>query len=227
MIALLCAVDFEYENAKKYFNIYKIKKIDEFEIAECEFNIIIVLCGMGKKNASECAKKILSTYINIKLVISAGTAGSIGVAEIGDIVISTEVVNYCNETNCAETITQGDYNLIKKLITYSYELKDYFYKRQKIHIHTGKVLCSDELIQNKDISNHLNKKYHAQCVEMESSGVMSVCLEYKIPFVSIKIISDHADQFAFIYLCRGEERLTNLLGTVLSDLLCSITMNID
>jgi nucleoside phosphorylase len=46
----------------------------------------------------------------------------------------------------------------------------------------------------------LYNTYGAECVDMEAGAIAKICALFKIPFLSIKVISDHADFLSHPFL---------------------------
>jgi len=209
MICIMCALDVEYNNIKKYFNICKEIKKDEFcQIAECNNKqVIIVKSGIGKSLAYKYSKYIIEKYGHKTLFLSAGIAGAIAPElNIGDVVISNIIVD------CIKSEIVNEYSFNKNIIGYFSGLKN----GSNINLHIGKVICNDEIINNNHIKQNLYTKSQALCVEMESTGVAQNCSEGNIPFAAFKIISDLADGKAVLSMLRTQHKVTDKLGLFLS-----------
>lgn len=199
---IVCALDIEFIHIKKYFDVnaeYRVEK--DCEIAECnKGKLIIIKSGIGKLLAGKYTEYAIKKYKDIRHIYSTGIAGAISPdLKIGDIVIGNEVIDYAGSENISKYMLEGDSETEIELL-------------DERGIYRGKILSSDIIINDNSIRNAIYNCYGALCVEMESAGVFHKCVEYKIPFTAIKIISDNADGKAIISMLRAQKRVMDQLG---------------
>ncbi len=204
MICIMCALDIEYSNIKRYFNIDKEFALDEnCQISECNSGkFIIVKSGVGKELAGSYTVYVINKYSNISHILSTGIAGALAPnLNIGDIVIGDTILDYANSDIIKEYTYITDNNLYIKVS-----------KSISSTLHVGKILSSDILLNNSIVKERLYNNYNVLCVEMESAGVVSECIKNNILFTPVKIISDLADDRAIISMVRVQSKITDSLG---------------
>jgi adenosylhomocysteine nucleosidase len=64
-------------------------------------------------------------------------------------------------------------------------------------VHIGTIASGDQFIAHPDKIEELRAAIpDLLCIEMEGAAVAQVCLEYRIPYIVIRTISDKADHSA-------------------------------
>ena len=176
---------------KKYgltFYLGKLKKYD----------VVIVKCGIGKVNAGRTTQVLISEY-SPKYIINTGIAGGLNQQlNIGDIVISTDLIQYDFDVT-AFGYAKG-YMFIgdKKEPTKYMADKDLTEKMKKIlekvsekrNVFTGRVLTGDMFISKKEKREELVKDFDGFCCEMEGAAIAQVASLNSIPFTVVRLISD-------------------------------------
>lgn len=127
---------------------------------------IIFITGVGSKNAHESAKWIVNN-LRPAFILNLGSAGSFKQQlEIGNLVLPSQISNTKDE------------NIQNKLP---------FLLSKNIYIHTQTHLLSID-----SPVNHYDKKYTPyDLVDMEAYEQAIVCSQAKIPFCTIKCITDY------------------------------------
>ena len=99
MLGIIGALDIEIEGVKKLMD-----NIEETEISQIAFykgsingkDCVLAQCGVGKVNAAMCAQAMIMQY-KPSAIINSGVAGALSARlKIGDIVVSSRVVNHDN-----------------------------------------------------------------------------------------------------------------------------------
>ena len=196
-ICVITAMAVEFNALIDQFKIDRnnvIKLCDEYYIAECaEKNLVIAQAGIGKLRAKECAKILHMRYPYIMIYVSFGLAGSLSEEiNVGDIVMGSSIL---------ETNDQGEDK--------SYKTIEH---KNKKHVYSGLVFCSNKFINSEKEKNYLHKKFGALCVEMESSGIAQFIENKNIPIMVIKIISDQANEKSLISIFRLQKTLCKSLA---------------
>ncbi|MCD2332839.1 5'-methylthioadenosine/adenosylhomocysteine nucleosidase [Borreliella americana] len=159
-------------------------------------NIISIVTGVGKINTAFWTSYIISKY-KISHIINAGVASGIysnknKFLKIGDVVISTQTVNY-------------DFNLYR----FGYEIghvpghpkkfessivlmrKVFKIKTNNIVFHTGLIITGDKFINHLNFYEEIPEEFQdAIAVDMESAAMAQVAYNFKIPFIIIRGISN-------------------------------------
>lgn len=183
-IGILVAMEKEYELLKDIAN---------------QDNVVVIQCGIGKVNAAmACVELIRDEQPDI--VLSLGCAGGNGEgAHLGDVVISTCTAYH--DVYCGEGVLYGQVQGMPDC----YETPKWIVEKVcKINnrVVPGLIVSGDWLVDSKQKMSYILACFpEARAVDMESAAIAQVCYKYKIPFVSLRIISDlpmsneHASQY--------------------------------
>ncbi len=153
-----------------------------------DIRVRTVCSGIGKVNASVAATLLAE---GCDMLISAGLSGGFGDAKKHDIVLGTEFFEHdfdltaigyklSQKPNDAETVVSArelNEDIIKKFP---------FVKR-------GVFVTGDSFVSSKEKHDFLKKSFDPIACDMESAAVGYVAQRFDIPFVSIRMVSDGAD----------------------------------
>ncbi len=151
-------------------------------------NIILMKSGIGKVCAAVAACELIKNF-KPDYILNSGLAGGISSqCKVLDIVAGTETVYHdvwCGEGN--------EYGQIQGLpARFSAHEKLLKVLPEHENIHTGLICSGDKFISDaKDLENIKSNFSEALAVDMESAAIAQVCHIYKIPFLSLRIISDN------------------------------------
>ncbi len=161
-------------------------------------NIISITTGVGKINTAFWTSYIISKY-KISHIINIGVASGIysqknKFIKIGDVVISTQAVNYdFNLHRFGYEIGQvpehpkkfkASINLIRKV---SKVIKT----SNTISYIMGLIITGDQFIDHQNYQEEIPEEFqNAIAVDMESAAMAQVAYNFKIPFIIIRGISD-------------------------------------
>jgi len=156
-------------------------------------DVIVLFSGVCKVNAAIAVQILIDTY-GADAVINAGTAGGMNEkVEIFDTVISTEVAYH---DVAPEILTefhpwlrnvyfQADENLLRL-------------SRQAVRkivpdgrVYWGRMVTGEAFITD-DTRQGINELFSPLSVDMETAAIAHVCYVNKIPFISIRSITDTA-----------------------------------
>lgn len=155
--------------------------------------VVALFSGVCKVNAAVAAQILIDTY-GVNIIINAGTAGGMNnELEIMDSVISTEVAYHDVAPNILtefhpwlETVyfkaDQELLNLSRKAVS-KIDIKGHVYWGRMV---TGEAFIADE---GREI---INEKFSPLTVDMETASIAHVCYVNRIPFISIRSITDTA-----------------------------------
>lgn len=160
--------------------------------AKRTIEITAVYCGIGKVNAAT-----LSAYLaaaeQVQLIVNCGLSGGLQGVCIGEVVVGTG-------------FTEHDFDLTaigyqpgeKPGQVYFYEADQRFVEdiKTKYACKAGVMVSGDCFISNDKKAAALIKRWNAVCCDMETAAIASVCHDFAIPFVSIRRISDGANDAA-------------------------------
>ena len=149
--------------------------------------LVLVLSGVGKVNASRTTQLLIDTY-NPKYIFNIGVAGAVSLnLNVLDIVVANELLQHDFDI----TIFNHEKGYIpgvgvripcdEFLLSLAKKRKDVF---------KGLVASGDIFITDTNMGAKINKKFNALCVEMEGAAIAQVCHLCDVPFLAIKCISD-------------------------------------
>lgn len=205
-IGIIGAMEEEISQIKSKMDVISVKNIigADFYLGKMQGNnIILVRSGIGKVNAAICAQVLIDFYA-IDYCVNIGVAGGINSdLNIGDIVISRDVVHHDLDVSvfgCAIgeiprlniRFIEADGNLIKLAEEKGRELLT----NNKVLV--GRIASGDQFISSAESKAIIWNNTKSDCVEMEGAAIAQTCFLNKIPFVIIRSISDKADSIASV-----------------------------
>lgn len=155
-------------------------------------NCVLARSGEGKVNSARTTQIMIDKF-NVSSVINIGAAGATRESsKIGDIVISTGLVQYDFDVTAfgrekgflpnIGKIFEAD----KKLIGLCEEA----FKLCEIPYEKGIIATGDRFVSNVSDKIKIGEEFDAKCVEMEGAAIAHVCKLCDVPFVVIRSISD-------------------------------------
>ncbi len=138
------------------------------KIAAAHPGVFTLIVGIGRQNAEKSVRSFL-TAASPKLVLTCGFAGGLNPdLKIGDVVFESGKRKAENG------------NLDEKLLAAGAK--------------PAKFFCADRIATTVAEKKALREQTGADVVEMESAAIHAVCAEKNIPCVTVRVISDTADE---------------------------------
>lgn len=164
----------------------------DFYINTYEGKLVInVCCGIAKVNAAVCAQVMIDRF-NVDAIINAGVAGGMDPSvKVCDIVVSNEALphdlelRFLNNYPPYNGIFKADEALINTARSVCEELG--------FNSHVGRIVSGESFISSGEVKKNICDKFSPLAVDMETSAIGHCAFMNKIPFVSIRCISDNAD----------------------------------
>ncbi|MEG0823523.1 MAG: 5'-methylthioadenosine/adenosylhomocysteine nucleosidase [Erysipelotrichaceae bacterium] len=194
MIGIIGAMQKEIDEILKLMTNIKeasIHNTDMYVGTLGSVDVVLMLSGVGKVNASMNTTILLSNY-DVEYIINIGTAGGLEANEnVLDIVISDNVVQHDYDTSLIDGISgiglsfKADSELVKRasnlLASTTLDSK----------VYVGTIASGDQFIADiKQLESIKTKFNDAKCVEMEAGSIAQVCAKFKTPFIVIRSLSD-------------------------------------
>lgn len=193
-IGIIGAMPSELVDIRKSLGEGKISKNKtfEFHINKLDDKTIISVCsGIGKVNASLCAQNLISLF-NVECIINAGIAGGMDSSvKVCDIVISKDVMyhdllkRFLDNYPPYNSNFKADKNLIEKA-QISCDENGYTH-------FTERIVSGEQFVSDNTLKAKIKEELNPYAVDMESAGVGHCAFLNDIPFVTIRCISDNAD----------------------------------
>ncbi len=159
--------------------------------------VVLSQCSIGKVNAAVVATAMIMKY-NPDIIINTGISGALTKnVKVMDVVVIDKVSIH----------DEGDVFNKYFPFTTAFEVKNKYIDKikniyQKIYgnlsgLHVGEVVTGDEFIDSDKRKHEIRQNFgDALTVDMECGAIAKVCFRAKTDMVSIKTISDEADDFA-------------------------------
>lgn len=170
-----------------------------------ENQIVLAQCGIGKVCAAAGAVELINRY-HPEIIINTGAAGGIAPGlNVMDVIVAERSAYYdvyCGgEPGCVQDFP--------RFLGSDEKLLDVC---KSLNIRCGLIAGGDKFITHEEEVREIKKIYpEALAVDMESAAIAQVCYMYKVPFVSLRVISDtpgvenHAEQYENFWETAGEE----------------------
>ena len=163
-----------------------------YYVNELETVTVIHVCsGIAKVNVAVCAQAAIDAF-QPDAVINAGIAGGMQQAvKVCDIVISNEVLPHDLDLHFLKDYPPycGIYPSDPHLM----QLAAQVCEKQGVTHHLGRIVSGEAFISDNAVKAEICSKLHPFAVDMESSAVGHCAYLNQVPYVSIRCISDNAD----------------------------------
>lgn len=193
-IAVIGAMPSELADIRRMLGEAEIKRISGFDFYINEYKgnkIVNACCGIAKVNAALCTQVMIDNF-SPDYIINAGVAGGMNSAvKVCDIVISTEVLPHDLDPHfladyppyCA--IFKADEALMSAAEKVCGEFS--------VNSFRGRIVSGEQFISDSAVKAAIQEKFSPFAVDMESAAVGHACYLNDMPFVSVRCISDNAD----------------------------------
>jgi adenosylhomocysteine nucleosidase len=135
-------------------------------------NVPVFLTGIGRENADKAAREFLAVHTPSLLMTCGFAGGLIPELKIGDVIFEIPSGGGAGDQVYAAVRT----------------------KLAAAGAREGKIFCADRIAATAADKNKLRHETGADAAEMESGAVQAVCSGHGIPCVTVRVISDTADQ---------------------------------
>ncbi|XMB72681.1 5'-methylthioadenosine/adenosylhomocysteine nucleosidase [Mycoplasmatota bacterium WC30] len=199
MIGIIGAIDKELLLFFQKMTIEKTEMISDktFYIGKIgRHNVVVVKSGIGKVNAAITATLLLSRY-SCRIVINTGVAGGLSPIGIGDIILAKGIAYFdvsLTEIDDVPYGQMGDDPLIIKTNEYFLAKAEKVFKKLGYSYQVGNLVSGDKFVtEKKTIRKILRNVDDVIGVEMEGMAIAITAYKFKVPFISIRGVSDILD----------------------------------
>ena len=193
-IGIIGAMPSELADIRNTLKDAEIKRISGFDFYINEVSgkkVINACCGIAKVNAALCAQVLIDNF-RPDAVINAGIAGGMDSSiKVCDIVVSNEVLPHDLDLHFLQDyptycgIFKADKNLIDTAVNIC--------TKQGVKSFVGRIVTGEAFITDTAVKNSIKEKFDPFAVDMESAAVGHCAYLNEVPFVSVRCISDNAD----------------------------------
>lgn len=153
-------------------------------------SVVALYSGVCKVNAAIASQILIDKYC-VDSIINAGTAGGMDKnINLFDTVISTQTAYHDVDdgilTEFHPWMSTIYFDADEKLLNIAKAISD---KNKTVYL--GRMVTGERFIED-NMRNSINQKYLPLSVDMETASIAHVCYVNKIPFISIRSITDTA-----------------------------------
>lgn len=198
-IGIIGAMPIEVETLQQELADRKDSKIGTFVFSEGKIgNVTVVVClsGIGKVSAAVGTAFMIERYAP-DYIVNTGTAGGLGVAEVYNIILATEVRHHdVDVTAFGYEIGQqaqqpAAFLPNEKLL----EVAKKVCAKHTNKLIDGLVVSGDSFISDPNRVLAIAENFpKALAVEMEAAAIAQVCYQLGVPFIVLRAISDKAGE---------------------------------
>lgn len=193
-IAIIGAMPSELVDIRRILGDAEVKNISGFDFYINNYGnkkIINACCGIAKVNAAVCTQVMIDNF-RPDCVINVGIAGGMDAKiKVCDIVVSNEVLPHDLDLHFLKDYPPycGIFKADEKLM----ETAEKICEKNGVKSFRGRIVSGEAFITNTEVKNAIKKNFDPYAVDMESAAVGHCCYLNKMPFVSVRCISDNAD----------------------------------
>lgn len=193
-IAIIGAMPSELADIRATLGETQIRSISGFDFYINTLKgktIINACCGIAKVNAALCTQVMIDNF-HPDCIINTGIAGGMnGSVKVCDIVISTEVLPHDLDLHFLNDYPPycGIFKADEKLIEAAEQVCGEF----SVTSFKGRIVSGEAFISSNDVKADIISRLDPYAVDMESAAVGHCSYLNKLPFVSVRCISDNAD----------------------------------
>lgn len=182
----------------KFIELFKMEKEDvsyhEVYYARVyDKDVYVMRSGIGKVNAAATTQFLIDRY-QVDMIINSGCAGSLlAKVKIMDVVFSSYVTYHDFSPTRIMEYSMPDQGKVKassflvdKAVLAIGEMESYNY-------FIGPICSGDCFVTDDKMRDEIQIKTGAMAVDMESASIGHIAALNRVPFVSIRTISDFAD----------------------------------
>lgn len=153
--------------------------------------IVTACCGIGKVNAACCTQIIIDRF-GAEMILNTGIAGGMKTGiKVLEVVISTSVLPHDLDAHflkdyppyCGEFAADDSLQALAKKVC----------DEMGIVTHAGRIVSGDAFITDSAVKAAIAAAHDPYAVDMETAAVGQCAWRNGIPFVSVRCISDLAD----------------------------------
>lgn len=194
VIGIIGAMPSELADIRKTLGDAEIVKKSGFDFYINQVNgkkLINACCGIAKVNSALCTQVLIDNFAP-ECIINTGIAGGMNDdVKVCDIVISTEVLAHDLDQHFLTDYPPycGIFKADERLIEKTEEICN----KCNIKSFRGRIVSGEAFISSNEVKNAIQNKFNPYAVDMETSAIGHCCYLNDIPFVSVRCISDNAD----------------------------------
>ncbi len=193
-IVIIGAMPSELADIRNMLGDAEIKNISGFNyyINNYKGKTVVNVCsGIAKVNAAVCTQVAIDNF-KPDCVINAGIAGGMNPAvKVCDIVVSSEVLPHDLDLHFLNDYPPycGVFKADERVMAAAEKIC----AEDGINCFRGRIVSGEAFISSNEVKADIMSRLAPYAVDMESAAVGQCCYLNKMPFASVRCISDNAD----------------------------------
>ena len=158
----------------------------------CDNEIVLWQCGIGKVNAAVGTMRLVQQH-HPDAIISTGLAGGIDpLMQVMDVLAATQAVYHDVDCGAGLGCQRGQVQGLPVRFDADPQLLDHALKVQtNSTLRTGLICTGDQFITDRERQNDIKRHFpDGLACDMESAAIAQTCYLLKVPFLSLRVISD-------------------------------------
>ncbi|KPN74251.1 MULTISPECIES: 5'-methylthioadenosine/adenosylhomocysteine nucleosidase [Neisseria] len=204
-VAVIGAMEQEIELLKSSMENVQTEYFGKFTVHSGFLNgkrVALALSGIGKANAAAVTALVVGKY-SPDYVINTGSAGGVGSGlKVGDVVIGTRVAHHDVDVTAFGYVPgqipqmPAEFESDGELVAKAAVAADAF---EGADVHKGLIVSGDQFIHSSEKVDFIRRNFNnVLAVEMEAAAIAQICFQLDMPFVTVRAVSDAADEQAEI-----------------------------
>lgn len=203
-IAIICPCKIEYEKCKLILNLTNESNLNGRTICLKKYNLyelVVIFAGPGKIQCASATQLVIDKF-NCDIVIDVGGAGSLSDKfNYNDIIIAKEIYEF-------DTCEIEDYGNLKNELTSKTIFKEISSENNEhlkriiddieslvnIKIRFGNIASGEKTIKDRKIRDKMCSLLEAHACNWETSSVIKTANLNNIAGMSVRVITDNADE---------------------------------
>lgn len=192
--AIIGAMPSELADIRLTLGNAEIKHVSGFDFYICDYKgsrIVNACCGIAKVNAALCTQVMIDNF-HPDCVINTGVAGGMnGDVKVCDVVISTEVLPHDLDPHFLKDYPP--YCAVFKADDRLMDIAEKACGEFGVRSFRGRIVSGEAFVSDNALKSAIQANFAPHAVDMESAAVGHACYLNETPYVSVRCISDNAD----------------------------------
>lgn len=170
------------------------KPYDTYLVSRENALIYVAVSGMGEISAAGATEFLIAKY-DVRAIFNFGFVGTL-TKRFGckDVAIVEKVVHYEIDTSAIDNVKAGHYDENPDPYFYFDKTLISAVKRDFPKIKTARLASGDKFISSSEVKDKLIADFDAEICDMEGAGICIIANKNGVPALSLKIVSDNADE---------------------------------
>ena len=194
-IGILCATREELEPLLERLENKRTQRRLHRDFTTGEYaglTVTAVMGGVGKVNAAVTTQELIQGFGAEKIIFTGVAGGLDDTLRVGDVVIGAEILHHDLDMTLMEN---GQFpGMPTDFFRGDPELLD-LCRGLGENLRFGRIATGETFVTARE-RDGIIRRFHPQCVDMESAAAAQVCWFFGAPLLVIRSLSDNADQEA-------------------------------